>query len=38
VQLFDQSCVAEGNALFDIVARLAKIKLFGESSELMARF
>ena len=36
-QLFDPSYVAERNVTFDLVARLAEIKPFGERSDLIAR-
>jgi hypothetical protein len=36
-QLFDSSCVAERRFTVDLVARLAKIKPFGERPDLMAR-
>ena len=36
-QLFDSSCVAESSFTVDLVARLAKIKPFGERPDLIAR-
>jgi hypothetical protein len=35
--LFDSSHVSEKNVTFDLVARLAEIKPFGERPDLMAR-
>jgi hypothetical protein len=35
--LFDSSHVSEKNVTFDLVARLAEIKPFGERPNLMAR-
>ena len=37
MKLFDPSYVAERNVTFDIVARLAGIKPFGERADLMTR-
>ena len=37
VQLFDPTYVAERSVTFDLVARLAEIKPFGERPDLMAR-